>query len=109
MLHKCANPACTNPFRHLSQGKLFQVETEDFTASISGLVTPKRRLRSLRRVEHYWLCDECSSFFSLTSEKGRGMITVPLPAGMKNVTPLNLGSVPAPMEQTRAAGDPGEP
>lgn len=109
MLHKCANPACTIPLGRLSQGKFFQVETEDFTASIARPVTTNRRLRSLRRVEHYWLCDECSSFFSLTSEKGRGMITVPLPAGMKNVTPLNLGSVPAPIEQTRAAGDPGEP
>ena len=109
MLHKCANPACPNPFRYLRQGKLFQVETDDFTTSISGLVTPKRgRLRSLRRVEYYWLCDECSSVFTLTSEKGRGMITVPLPAGKKKVTPLHLGSVRAPTEQVRSTGDPGE-
>jgi len=37
MLRKCANPACPNLFRHLSQGKLFQVERgfqrTDFTTS----------------------------------------------------------------------------
>ncbi len=91
MLHKCANPACPNPFRQLSQGKLFQVETGDFTASIPRPLTPKRRLRSLRHVEHYWLCDECCSLLTLTFEKARGMITVPLHTGNKNVTPFAFG------------------
>ena len=33
MLHKCANPACLIPFRKLSQGKLFLVETEPLGVS----------------------------------------------------------------------------
>jgi hypothetical protein len=30
MLYKCANEACSAPFRRLREGKLFQVETEYF-------------------------------------------------------------------------------
>ena len=79
MLHKCANPACSNPFRRLSEGKLFQVETEYLAASGSEQRTLHREVRRPRRIEHYWLCNECSSFLTLTFEKGSGMITVPLP------------------------------
>jgi hypothetical protein len=79
MLRKCANPACPNLFRHLSQG----------------------RIRSPRRVEHYWLCDECSSLLTLTFEKGRGMITVPIPARMRNTIPMHFGRVRPAIEQMR--------
>jgi hypothetical protein len=77
MLHKCANRACSNPFRRLSDGKLFQVETEYLQAPGSEQNVNGRR--HPRRVEHYWLCNECASFLTLTFEKGTGMITVPLP------------------------------
>jgi hypothetical protein len=82
VLHKCANPACPNRFRHLNLGKLFQVETQLFPLSVSRHLQTKRRPRSARRIEHYWLCDPCSLLLTLTFEKGRGMITVPLPAAI---------------------------
>ena len=77
MLHKCANSSCSHLFRRLDQGKLFQVETEYLSAfRING---PLRRHQPVRRVEHYWLCDECSSVFTLSFEKGCGVVTVPIP------------------------------
>ena len=84
MLHKCANPACSNRFRHLNLGKLFQVEKPSLPVSMSRFLTTKRRTRSPRRTEHYWLCDPCSLLLTLTFEKGSGMITVPLPAAIRN-------------------------
>ena len=85
MLYKCANPACSNLFRRMSEGKLYYVETEYFES-------PKHRphvgrKRHLRRVEHYWMCDECSPFLSLAFDKDRGVITMPLPNmdGIKTV------------------------
>jgi hypothetical protein len=33
----------------------------------------------MRRIEHYWMCDECSGFLSLAFDKSRGVITMPLP------------------------------
>lgn len=79
MLSKCANPACAQPFRHLDEGKLFQVETEYFPASASRPALPHRRGRMLRHhIERYWLCDSCSATLTLAFEHGRGVSTVPL-------------------------------
>ena len=79
MLHKCANPVCPSLFRRLSQGKLFLLETDSSAAMLSGTAPESRRGRSARTVERYWLCDGCSSVLTLTFERGRGMVTVPLP------------------------------
>src|SRR5271169_2563136 len=80
MLHKCANPVCTVPFRSLREGKLFLAETlpSDVSAAFDG------NRRKLRRREHFWLCDACSSHFTLRFDTTLGMLTVPLnerPAG----------------------------
>ncbi len=101
MLHKCANPACSNIFRRLSEGKLFQVETELFEPSSAGRAGANRNTRPARRVEHYWLCNQCSSFLTLTYERGQGMITVPLPnpLGKKTVTAVDLSDLRPATEQ----------
>lgn len=77
MLHKCANPACVIPFRKLSQGKLFLVETE----SLQGSEARGARWRGLssQRIEYYWLCDQCAFALTLSYEKGRGVVTVRRP------------------------------
>ena len=79
MLHKCANPTCPSLFRSLSHGKLFLLETDYSSAVISAIAPAGRRERSVRRMERYWLCDACSSILTLTFQRGRGMVTVPLP------------------------------
>ena len=77
MLHKCANPACSSLFLSLSLGKLFLLDTDN---SAAGNAPAIRRGRSGRQMERYWLCDGCSSLLTLTFERGRGMVAVPLPA-----------------------------
>ena len=74
MLHKCANPACTVPFRSLREGKLFLAETlpSDLNASFDG------NRRKVRRREHFWLCNACSAQFTLHFDADLGMLTVPL-------------------------------
>lgn len=72
MLHKCANPSCTVPFRSLREGKLFLAET--FPADLNA--TADRR--KLRRREHFWLCDACSAHYTLRFDPAIGMLTVPL-------------------------------
>ncbi len=67
MLQKCANPACTVPFRSLRDGKLFLAENH--VLEIGD--------RKLRR-EHFWLCSACSTQFTLRFDEDRGMVTVPL-------------------------------
>jgi len=92
MLQKCANSTCSNPFRRLSEGKLFQVETEYFSSPQFPSKRSVRGGRRMNRIEHYWLCDECSSFLTLAFEKGQGMITVALPGavGRKTVRALRF-------------------
>jgi hypothetical protein len=89
MLYKCANETCNTPFRRLREGKLFQVETEYLDERGSVNV---RRAKQLRWVEHYWLCDSCSPFVTLTFDQGKGGITVPLPndLGKKTVKMISM-------------------
>jgi hypothetical protein len=96
MLCKCANEACNTPFRRIREGKLFQVETEYFP-SPGPSPTVSRKTRPLRRIEHYWLCDACSPFVTLTFDQSRGVITVPLPdgSGKKTVRVVSLDGVAA--------------
>ena len=77
VLHKCANPACLVPFRKLSQGKLFLVETEPLEGS--ELRRAHWRGQPSHRIEYYWLCDQCAFALTLSYEKGRGVVTVPRP------------------------------
>lgn len=89
MLHKCANPACPNVFRRLSEGRLFQVQTE----YLAGTPDPATRSpKDGRRVEYFWLCQPCSAFLTLAFDRTRGMVTVPVPeaAGRKTVTSIRL-------------------
>lgn len=92
MLYKCANEACSVPFRQLREGKLFQVETEFFGER--GIhVAASRRARPCRKIEHFWLCDACSPFVTLTFDRNRGgVITMPLPngSGRKTVRELSV-------------------
>ena len=74
MLHKCANPTCTVPFRSLREGKLFLAET--FPSDLSAPFEGNRR--KLRRREHFWLCDACSAHFTLRFDPAVGMLTVPV-------------------------------
>jgi hypothetical protein len=90
MLHKCANPKCSNLFRRLHEGKLFQVETEYLPAFRA--VASWRRSQPVRKVERFWLCDGCATQMTLSFEKG-DVVTVPV---TRRQAPLKL-----PMESIR--------
>ncbi len=51
MVNHCANPKCAKPLHYLREGRIFVF---DVTAEAD-----KNGKRS-RRMEHYWLCGECS-------------------------------------------------
>jgi len=74
MLHKCANPGCTVPFRSLQEGKLFLSETyaTDINSGFDG------NRRKVRKREHFWLCAACSIHFTLHFDAALGMLTVPI-------------------------------
>lgn len=77
MVTKCANRACSTEFHYLRNGKLFLVEIDDQNAPLpfnpQMVTSPKKP----RRVEHYWLCDECVQTLTLAIDRQRGVVTVP--------------------------------
>lgn len=100
MLHKCANPDCVRPFRKLAEGKLFLIE-------IASSCPPGEPAgwdgSTPHRVEHFWLCEQCASVLTLSFDKRRGMVTVPLPEGVRKRPAsmhqgATLGSVPCAAE-----------
>jgi hypothetical protein len=79
MLAKCANPACSTPFRRLHEGKLFQVETDAVPKGANHERDSATRNTSRRSVEHFWLCTECAPLVTLAFDQKQGVVTVPLP------------------------------
>jgi hypothetical protein len=102
MLCKCANEACNTPFRRLREGKLFQVETEYFVGKASS--DAERKSKPWRRIEHYWLCDACYPYVTLSFDQSRGVITVPLPSGLGKKT-VTMVSIDAPFDWTDLDGE----
>ena len=75
MLSKCANPACSQPFRYLRDGKLFEIEIHSSPdASAAGERKP------IRRVEFFWLCGQCCTELTVVHDSTQGVITIPIPA-----------------------------
>ena len=78
MVSKCANPACSAPFRFLHEGKLFRIETQpessDRNAAFQQDPSPRK---PARHVEFFWLCGGCSVLMTLAVEKEMGVTIRP--------------------------------
>ena len=62
MLSKCANPACSARFRYLHQGRIFKVERGAVLSGPNG--------SSIRKIEHFWLCELCTQTLEVVLENG---------------------------------------
>jgi hypothetical protein len=63
MLAKCANPACSAPFRYLHEGKLFRLDL--------GAGPPSGDTRIPRQLQYFWLCDVCARIMTLEMHAGK--------------------------------------
>src|SRR4051812_30053289 len=77
MVTKCANRTCPNEFHYLRNGKLFLVEVEEESGRVSFGPQLVGERRKPRRVEHYWLCDDCTPTLTLAIDRQLGVVTVP--------------------------------
>ena len=78
MLSKCANPGCSASFLYLHQGKLFRLETNGNGDDADVDVADPHGKNSSRRLEYFWLCDDCSSLMTVSFKKGVGVTVRPL-------------------------------
>jgi len=77
MVSKCANLDCSATFRYFHQGKLFRVDSSsrlDRRRSMGDGDSPNR---PLRRLEFYWLCENCAQKMTLVFEKDAGIVPRP--------------------------------
>jgi hypothetical protein len=74
MLSKCANPSCSTTLVYLREGKVFMVESpQTENAADPQGYKPK----TVRRVEHFWLCGPCSANLTLARDGQHGVKIVP--------------------------------
>jgi len=74
MLSKCANPECSAVFLYLNQGKLFRLET-GLMASMEKASRDFNENNSERKLEYFWLCEECSQSMTLAYDRAAGIST----------------------------------
>jgi hypothetical protein len=77
VVSKCANPGCAATFRYFHQGKLFHLETEAGLERRRALGNDDEKKKPLRRIEFYWLYENCAQKMTIVFEKGAGMAARP--------------------------------
>jgi hypothetical protein len=70
MLSKCANPSCSTPLIYLREGKIFMLEAAPQPPLVLDGGKPAR---SVRQIEHFWLCGACSACMTLVYDKAHGV------------------------------------
>ena len=75
MISKCANPAYSVPFHYMRNGKLFRMEFDPGHDQHRPVLANDPKL--VRRIEHFWLCGECSATLTLVMNNGK-VETAPL-------------------------------
>jgi hypothetical protein len=82
MVSKCLNSYCSATFRYMGQGRLFRVDFADLARQ--GLLADKKVVISIRSkaqpVEHFWLCEKCSTTMTIKLSEAGEVQLVPLEA-----------------------------
>lgn len=88
MVSRCANAECGAPFHYLREGKLFKFEVashppEHAVGAGTRLVTTKK---SPTKIEHFWLCGNCSRQMTLRYQHATGVVLIHLDQRAWNAT-----------------------
>lgn len=75
MVSKCANPDCATTFRYFHTGKLFRVETPAIT--VQETWDDNTMKKPMRRLEFFWLCEDCAGKMTLGFDRGIGVSVRP--------------------------------
>lgn len=78
MVSKCANPECSASFRYLYTGKLFRFETSGGQERRRAMGEEEVPRKCMRRIEFYWLCEECAATMTLAYDPGVGILARPI-------------------------------
>lgn len=74
---KCANPSCAASFEWLAGGRLFRFPRESNAPAPAAYGNDPMAGVS-HASGHFWLCEKCSTMYTLQYEPGRGVVIRPL-------------------------------
>jgi hypothetical protein len=70
---KCANPSCAVSFEWLAGGRIFRFHREGHSGA-----TQEKDARNPKPIGHFWLCERCSTIYTLKHDPVRGIVIAPL-------------------------------
>jgi hypothetical protein len=80
MLSKCLNPHCSESFQYLGRGRLFRINFSD--AGRKGGPAGKQTVARIRMktypIEHFWLCESCSTTMTVELSDAGEICLIPL-------------------------------
>ncbi|HTT21933.1 MAG TPA: hypothetical protein VMG82_23590 [Candidatus Sulfotelmatobacter sp.] len=98
MLSKCANPACSEKFLRLHQGKIFHLSPTPEVEAATGGFAPAL-------YERFWLCDRCSKQMTVvwggTEAK---LVPLPKPAAQSSMVAEDTEEKPRARRRTASGG-----
>jgi len=77
MVSKCANPECNVPLQYLRDGKVFRIEVQELSPEGSEPFITMAPKKPMKRVEHFWLCGECSKTMSVSFDGQQHVMITP--------------------------------
>jgi hypothetical protein len=75
MVSKCANPRCNVTFLYFHSGQLFRFETSARDTAQARDIDEMKK--PVRRLEFFWLCDDCARNLTLGFKKEVGVFVRP--------------------------------
>lgn len=87
MLSQCANSQCRKPFLRLGEGKLFRVKADRIARLGEASFVSAQPLA--RVVEHYWLCGDCATEWTLVYDQNHAIALTSLRHPATGIVPLS--------------------
>ncbi len=73
MLSKCANPDCSATFGYFHLGRVFRANFPTAFDRRRATMGDGGSISKPRRLEFYWLCEQCSQKMTLVYDKDAGV------------------------------------
>ncbi|MFB3917514.1 MAG: hypothetical protein ACE14M_12340 [Terriglobales bacterium] len=86
MVGKCANPECKATFRYLHEGKLFVIDP------LHPLTYKPRAQGKQWRLNHLWLCEDCSRTMTVAYTGGENVRVLPISPNRGNTAAAPLAA-----------------
>lgn len=104
MISHCANPDCMRPFHYLRGGRLYRFDIRHPTTPCSDVPNAICGLKPSHATVFFWMCEHCSSNYSLRFNFRDGISLAPLTKPVRKHSTAPVIAVRTPRTTHRIAG-----